>query len=65
MKYLLLISIFLVGCGDNSYDKQIVVDCQRKQVIQLEHNVGATYFIKTLPMTVDSNCQVKIQSEGK
>lgn len=65
MKYLLLLSIFLVGCGDKSYDKQMVVDCERKRVIQFEHNVGDTYFIKTLPMIVDSNCQVKIQSEGK
>lgn len=65
MKYLLLLSVFLVGCDDNSFDKQIVVDCQRKQVIQFDNGPGAAYFIKKLPMTVDSNCQVKVQTEGK
>lgn len=65
MKYILILSMFLVGCGDDSHNKEIVVDCERNQVLQFEHNIGDTYFIKVLPLTVDSNCQVKIQTEGK
>ncbi len=57
--------MFLVGCGDMTYDKQVFVNCQQKQVIQLRYNFGITYFVDSLPFTVDSNCQVKIQTEGK
>ena len=64
MKYILLISIFLVGCGER--DKKIVVDCERKEVLQFEFTFGDSYIVKTLPnLVVDSNCQVKFQKESK
>lgn len=61
MKYILILSMFLVGCSTtgNKYDGRVIVDCKKKEVVQLNFNVGDTYFIKILPLTVDSSCNIK------
>lgn len=58
--FLFGLSIFLLGCTyDPKYDGRIVVDCKKREVIQLKHNVGDNYFIYILPLTVDSSCHIK------
>ena len=59
MKYILilLLSIFLTGCND--LDGRVIVDCKKKEVVQLEWRIGGLYAIHILPLTVDSSCNIK------
>lgn len=54
------LSMFLFGCTNGSkYDNSIIIDCKKREVIQLNHNIGDNYFIRILPLTVDSSCHIK------